>query len=75
MTVLEDRGAVPTVWRGPWFGWEEGRANRMATLSACSVDGDSTNNRVSRERGHTVVVSEGETSSAEQAKNVAIQLL
>ena len=41
---------------------------------SCCVRRRDIINRASKERGHTVVVSEGETSSTEQAKSVAIQL-
>ena len=39
------------------------------------VRGSDTINRASKERGHTLVVSEGQTPSTEQAKSVAIHLL
>ena len=58
--VLEDRGTVRTVWRGPWFGWEEGRANHR---------GRDTTNRASKESGHTVVVSEGQRAHEECRRN------
>ena len=73
--VLEDRGAVRTVWRGSWFGWDDCRA---------SHSGRGTINRANKERGHIAVcqrvrhhqqskqrawsyscVSEGETPSTE----------
>ena len=41
---------------------------------SCCVRGSDTINRASKERGHTVVVSEGQTPSTEHAKSVVIQL-
>ena len=51
------------------------QSKQRAWSYSCCVRGSDTINRASKERGHTVVVPEGQTPLTEQAKSVVIQLL